>query len=356
MKKNKILIVATSIIAMALSACSENAEVTDYPEISVDTIKETTEKEQTKTSILDEEHYWDVLKCDMTKLNPSYTENMSEEEQNAAREILACVAEGKETLELSDSTLTPKQINNALSLAGVSSPIMQGIYIMRDNEGNRKINYIIDNPKETYKAFAEKISGIIDENVNPDDSELMRIKAMYGYLMNENEFDVEIFNSMTIYDGNSEQPITCKEILNNKIESIGYEAMTRFIFTQLDIQYIYVLAEGELLLKNDMLIDISTRNMFDQSPDGNPIMTRGWYIFTADGKQYNCDPLFEGYSLYEERRTNSSASCEFEYFAMSDETRKKSFDAEEKIRISEMSGFDDKVSADFTICENDWDE
>lgn len=252
-------------------------------------------------------------------LNPAYKDDVPEEVQNLAIDMIKAVSEGKESVEVKITDAKPTHANLAFSLAYYSNPVMELVEMNYDSD--RKVcdfTYVVDNPAEKCKKFEQNVNNLFANCINLSDNDEKKAKALYGYLINELEYDHEYetaWRDGTINSYSNDAYLLTIDCLENKTAHFDNVLfLYTFCLNQLEIKSLIIGGSGKLTYtKSAELTDLVQNSNI-------------WMIITIGDNSYHCDTFFEAAVLYEDRKKDPDAQCKYLFFGMSDKTRDDSFD------------------------------
>lgn len=272
-------------------------------------------------------------------LNLTFKDDVSENIQKLAVDIIKAVSEGKESIPVDIPDAKRAHVDLAYELAFYSNPIVEIAVVDFDSDKKEcTISYGVDNPEERCKQFEKEINEIFAACVKVSDTDEEKAKAIYGYLINEIEYDHEYETALRSGQNVDDYFMTIDSIERKKGTYLNLFFLYGFCLNQIGIKSLFVVGGGKLTYakSNELNNLIQNENI--------------WMIITIGDYSYHCDTLFEAAVLYEERQKDPEANCKYQFFGMSDKTRKESF---EPYYMASAIRLDPMIQKEIPECEKD---
>lgn len=331
MKRQRILSVLCIMTLVLTAGCGKAKTVVNYPIPVVSKGTEDTgaesnaEENDTEKNVTEEP----VFEMDSIRsngkfyfnpevLNPIYKEHVSEDIQNDAKAILNAIYNHEQTVDLSKIKPDAPSARLAMGLASLSSAIAEVCYIEEEENGVYRIIYGMDESEfeKLVSDYEEKLTSMIDEIIEPADTDAQRAYKVYKYLVENMEFDYGFLDSLDETSiRESEYVPSIRSFVDGKGEIDAFELNYMYILFQLGIENNIIGSIGRYEPQNCALLD-------DIMPTQETFMCN---VIHIGDNWYNCNIVFEKVVYDEIKADFESAECEMKYFGMSDDTCDKSW-------------------------------
>ena len=349
----KILATAFSFMCIAnialTAACNNPKTIVDYPEPSTEVIRSTDtggevndipEEEEIDEAFLPEPDSLreeGKFKYNPSSLNSTFKNQISNPKViKAARKIMENVYNVEETFVLEDEyEITEAEFNIAYQLATQSSPMVDSVYITREDDTNYKVVYFpkVDfdernqpiygeglTPEEAKAIFDEYetfVTDMINDNLTSENTDMERAEIIYKALIMNVDCTYSPTDTVEDSDDNvsedSESPML-ERVTKGELYIWELPYLYMYFLNQLHVDSMLVWCWGEYQPQNAELLDT------EMGDEENCI----WLIVTVDEKPYTCNIIFEKGVLDSQRLIVGDYDPDLQYFGMSDETRDKS--------------------------------
>lgn len=243
-----------------------------------------------------------------------YLENQSELINNTTLKIMESVENGDSTIDFSELGANENTVKIAFMNARFINPLCSVASIMPAEDMRYKLEYGCSDEKwdEKVESIRNKVTQVILQNVEKDDSDIEKAKAIYKYLSSNMEYDTEMLEaqnaeilfSYSLYDAIMEEKGVC------------------FHFAQVYQYYLMQMGIDSIILTDFGVSDGKT-DIF-----GRPVaegIGHAWNLVNLGDEWYHCDITYEnGYYQVQKDSGNEGQDLEYVYWGMGDEKRAES--------------------------------
>ena len=166
---------------------------------------------------------------------------------------------------------------------------------------------------ERFDKFEEFVTELINDNINPETSDIDRAKIIYEALITNTEFYHEFGYDFTNY----EVRYTVECAYDGQFSVFELEEMYMFFMIQLDIEALPLASVGTYQEQSYTYVD----EIMDSVEDTGWI----WTIITIGENSFHCDIVFDKLAYDSIKEQTGATDYESKYFGMSDEKRKESY-------------------------------
>lgn len=328
MKKRFCIILSLATASsILLSGCGKNVTtITDYPDenkfasTTVIEGKDPAIEAEKDISFIDEK-----VEYDPCAINNLLANDTSEEVVAAAKALLQAIDNCEDHVDLESIGVNENVAMVGFNLAYMSNPIAMEVIIEESDGTTVPITYVdgVDVFREKRAAYVEEINAALETYATPGKTKIECARDLYTYVIENMEPDYTLDFNDNLDESEHVDEIesygTVDAILNHKggVEHrITYYTM---LMEQIGVDCLPYSATGHMIYEGSETLSqlYPTTNYSDYTV---------WLIISLSEGSYHCDPVFDTILYYEEKELNADASFTPQFFGMSDETRKKSWE------------------------------
>lgn len=323
MSKFKNIFIYICVFSLIFTiGCSAPKDVAFYPNDHELAVSDSTPSSDELSDDSNEQHSNYICEYNPTKLSLAVSEQINEELQEIAVQILSSVHSCQSEIVVSED-VTDDKFKLAYELALYSNPLVYKAYVIPEEVGKYSITYISvtdKTPEEETQAFTDAITQIMEDVYDENASKEDIAKNLYDYILTNYEYDyekdIELLkpeNNVYGSDTSEIESSAMQMVLTGKGTYDDFLELYMFVLNQLDIKNIIVGTGGVLGLNETEAASYVEMNK-------NRIY---WDVVMTPDNSYHCVMIFDLLEARLYREEGNIDNFKSKYFGMSDDSVKK---------------------------------